>query len=480
MFEQRIDIQESESLTLAKLLGNASIAAWDEAGVLIRLPAGEEADLTVEQAEGGPSISARVTCEVHMPAGLPVQVREAKGNLSATGISSLNAEQVRGRLKLSDVGEARLAEVFGGLEARGLRSLSVVGTIFGSASLKHVERADLQNVRGNLAVRAVSHVHGSRIGGNLIAKEVDGSLHIDEVGGNAPLKNIGAEVRLGQVAGDLLGKNLTGGAHVPKIGGNLVLGGEIGQGRSYQFSARGNAVLGLAEGAGAHLTLTARGKFIVSTALSGEVREGRTLSGTIGDGGAEIAVEAGGNLVLGGKDEGRIGLVGVEVAEGLVRQIEEGLVRPIEEGVSAIDLDAIGRQVGAEMDQAMSRLRVKLESVDWETVGARSQQAVERAMEQLQRNMDRMAANAARHQERFERKLERQKLRMEREARRAQEHRRAGAEFAAADEPAGGTYEEYEPEPGPDLDEERLSILRMLEQGQISPEEAEMLLDALQ
>jgi hypothetical protein len=35
-------------------------------------------------------------------------------------------------------------------------------------------------------------------------------------------------------------------------------------------------------------------------------------------------------------------------------------------------------------------------------------------------------------------------------------------------------------EPEPDLDEERLSILRMVEQGQISPEEAEMLLDALQ
>lgn len=465
MFEQRIDIQESESLTLAKLLGNASIAAWDEAGVLIRLPAGEEADLTVEQAEGGPSVSARVTCEVHMPAGLPVQVREAKGNLSATGISSLNAEQVRGRLKLSDVGEARLAEVYGGLEARGLRSLSVVGTIFGSASLKNVERADLQNVRGNLAVKAVSHVHGSRIGGNLIAKEVDGSLHIDEVGGNAPLKNIGAEVRLGQVAGNLLGKNLTGGAHVPKIGGNLVLGGEIGQGRSYQFSARGNAVLGLAEGAGAHLTLTARGKFIVSTALSGEVREGRTLSGTIGDGGAEIVVEAGGNLVLGGKDGARIEM-GAGLAEEVARQIEEGL--------AGIDLDAIGRQVGAEMDEAMSRLRVKLEGVDWETAGVRAQQAVERAMGQLQRNMDRMATEAARQQERFQR-------RMEREAhRRQREDRGVGVEITFGDDPSGGAYEEAEGQPGPDLDEERLSILRMLEQGQISPEEAEMLLDALQ
>jgi hypothetical protein len=252
---------------------------------------------------------------------------------------------------------------------------------------------------------------------------------------------------------------------VPKIGGNLVLGGEIGQGRSYQFSARGNAVLGLAEGAGAHLTLTARGKFIVSAALSGEVREGRTLSGTIGDGGAEIAVEAGGNLVLGGKDGARIEM-GAGLAEEVARQIEEGL--------AGIDLDAIGRQVGAEMDEAMSRLRVKLEGVDWETAGVRAQQAAERAMGQLQRNVDRMAAEAARQQERFQR-------RMEREAhRRQREDRGVGVEITFGDDPSGGAYEEAEGQPGPDLDEERLSILRMLEQGQISPEEAEMLLDALQ
>jgi hypothetical protein len=36
-----------------------------------------------------------------------------------------------------------------------------------------------------------------------------------------------------------------------------------------------------------------------------------------------------------------------------------------------------------------------------------------------------------------------------------------------------------EPIPEPDLEEERLTILRMVEQGQVTPEEAEMLLDAL-
>lgn len=469
MFEQRIEVQEGESLTLAKVLGNASISAWDEADVLIRLPRGEEADLTVEQAEGGPKVSSRVTCEVRMPTGLPAQVREAKGNLAVTGISSLEAEQVRGKLTLSDVGEARLAEVYGGLQAKGLMSVSVVGTIFGNAGLKNVGSADLQNVRGNLVAKAVGRLRGSRIGGNLTVKEMEGTLNVDQVGGNATLKNIGGAVTLGQVAGNLTGKSLAGGAKVPKIGGNLVLGGEIGPGCTYQFSARGNAVLGLPEEASAHLTLTARGKLAISTALTEEGREGRTLTGTVGDGGAEIAVKAGGNIVLGGEDGEKIEM-GAEVAEEVMRQIEEGL--------AAIDLDAIGRQVGAEMEEAMSRLQVKLESVDWDVVGVRTQQAVERAMGHMQRNMDRVMVKAARKQDRLEQKLERKRRRMERKALKRQrtEGHGAGVEVTVGN----GPVEDYEAEPGPDLDEERLSILRMLEQGQIAPEEAEMLLDALQ
>jgi hypothetical protein len=107
-------------------------------------------------------------------------------------------------------------------------------------------------------------------------------------------------------------------------------------------------------------------------------------------------------------------------------------------------------------------------------------------MERMQHDMDRMVVRASRHQERLEQRLERQKRRMERKAQKLQrqEARRTGVEIVVGDDPAEDAYEEYGPEPGlepgPDLDEERLSILRMLEQGQIAPEEAEMLLDALQ
>ncbi|HSR29540.1 MAG TPA: hypothetical protein VLY63_03175 [Anaerolineae bacterium] len=458
MFEKRIQIGEGDCLTFLEMASNVAVVAWDGTDVLLRLRDGQEEDLIVEETEAGPQVSARVGCEAQVPVSLPIKIREVRANMQATGVSELDAEQVRGNLRLSNVEKATLAEVYGNLKADEMMSLRVVGTVFGDARIASLGSADLQNVRGNLQTRDTEHLRTGRIGGNLQVKGMGSALSADQVGGNATLKDVAGAVALDQVAGNLAAKNLSGGAKVPKIGGNLTLDGEISAGRTYHFQTRGNATLRLPEGASAHVTLSAKGKILSSVALSDEVREGDTLRGTLGDGGAEIAIEAKGNIMLGGGSSE----VGADLGAEISRQIEESL--------EAIDFEAIGRQVSGEMDAALSRLQVKLESVDWEQMGARSQQAVERAMEQMRLNMDRMVEKAARHQARVER-------RMEREQRRADpmEHRRRHKAQVQEDE------ESYEPlEPEPNLDEERLSILRMVEQGQISPEEAEMLLDALQ
>jgi hypothetical protein len=473
MFETRIQIEKGQRLTLVEIAGDLTISSWDEADVLILLRDGEERDLTVEQMETGPAVSARAAGEVKVPAASAVAVRQVLGNLKASGLVELNAEQVRGNLKLSEIDQAVIAEVYGNLKAETAAVLRLVGTVHGNATLSAVQSADLQNVRGNLRVKTADHLRASRIGGNLEAKELSGTLDADQVGGNAVLKGIAGVVTLDQVAGNLTAKNLSGGAQVPTIGGNLVLNGGLGTGCTYQFHARGNAVLRLPEGSSAHLTLRARGQILPTLTLADQRREGDTLTGTLGDGGAEIAVEAAGNITLTGGEA----TIGVELGEEISRQMEESL--------QAIDLEEIGRQVSEEMEAALSRLQVKLEGVDWERIGVHTQQTVERAMEQMRRNMDRMADKAARHQERLEQKMERERRRYEERARRhaAEAHRHAVEvdvpDWPAAEMPrAEGIYEPAEP--APNLDEERLSILRMVEQGQITPEEAEMLLDALQ
>ncbi len=459
MVERRIQIGEGGRLTLAEMGSDVALYGWEQAEVLLRLPDGGEQDLTVEATENGPAVSARAACEVRVPRQVPVAVRQVLGNLKVKGLADLNAEQVRGNLKLDQVGQVVVAEVYGNLKVDETASLRVVGTVYGDAHLDEVSEADLQNVRGTLRAKESDRVRASRIGGDLQAKEITGALAADQVGGNALLKEIGGRVTLDRVAGNLVARQLTGGAGVARVGGNLVWNGALGGGCTYRFQVDGNAVLRLPEEANAHLTLVARGSLLSSLKLADEEREGSRLTGRLGDGGAEIAVEAGGNLVLGGGEAAGH----VDLGEEIARQVEEGL--------RAIDLEAIGRRASEEMEQAMSRLRVKLESVDWDRIGRQTQQAIERAMERVERDAERMAERAARYQARWER-------RAGREARRQGPQVRPPAAMAGAEEWQVGEADEPSV-PAPDLDEERLSILKMVEQGQITPAEAELLLDAL-
>lgn len=462
MFKTTIQLEEGQGLTLVEFASSLTVAGWDGEDVQIRLRDGQSGDLTIEQAETGPAVSARMGCEVRVPHSLPVKIRQARANVQVKDIVDLDAEQVRGNLRLNAVDKAVLAEVYGNLRASEMSSLRLVGTVFGDASLKSVQHADLQNVRGNLNGKGLETLRASRIGGNLNAKEIGGSLKVDQVGGNAVLKGVKGAVVMEQVAGNLVAKDLMGGAGVPKIGGNLVLNGQIAEGSTYHFSARGNATLRLPQDAGAHLTLMAKGKTQSSLPLASQEQVDGKLVGTLGNGGTEIAIEAKGNILLGGCGPA----IGVELGDEISRQVDESL--------QAIDLEAIGRQVSGEMESAMSRLQVKLESVDWERIGLQTQDSVEKAMEQMRRNMDRVVEKAARQQEKLDRKLERERQRQARAERRHRSEGQVEVSGMAQEE----AYESLEPEP--DLEEERLSILRMVEQGQISPGEAEMLLDALE
>ncbi len=500
MFERRIELEEGQGLTLTSMLGSTALTGWDEADVLIRLREGGEEELTVEITDAGVLVSARTPCEVKAPATLPVTVQEAQSNLKVTNLADLNVEQVRGSLSLSDVSKAVVAEVYGGLRARGGSSLRMVGTVYGSARVKAVETVHLHNVRGSLRVKAAQQLRVSRISGSLRAAEIGGPLEADRVGGNAVLKEVKGAVTINQVAGNLVASDLPSGAKAGRIGGNLAFSGDLGAGCTYHFKADGNAAVQLTESANAHVTLSARGHVLSTWDLTDEEQEGNTLTGVLGEGGSELVVEAKGNAILGGGPESPGAKLRVEIK----RQIEEGLgaipdleaiSKQVEESIQAIDMEAIERQVNAGMDQALSRLRVKLESVDWDRVGRSTERAVTRAMEHLQRDMEHLAQRAARQPQRLaERAVRQQQLlirRAEREARRLgrmelnlrrseerMRQRHADVTVEDAPEPAWEAQGADEIE-SPDLDEERLSILRMVEQGQITPEEAEMLLDAL-
>jgi len=486
MIEKQIPLAEGAQVTLLEMAGDLKVSGWDEAYVQVELDGDEEKDLRVGESPSGVELSARTSCEVYVPAGAPVTIRQAMGNVKVKEVQAVfKTEQVHGDLRLSDMGEVVIDTAHGNLKAGDLSTLRVTDVVSGNATIKSMESADLRAVQGNLQAKALGRLQVGRVAGDLVAKDVEGPVSAEQADGNAMLKDIGGMVTIDKVGGNLVARDLLGGVRAGRVGGNLVLSGDLGSGCTYQFRAGGNAALKLADDANASVTLKAGGRVVSTAALAEEVRTENSLSGILGDGGSEVTVEAGGNVILG--YPGRVSWH--EDEEGLWEEAEDErgpcgislgdeISRQVEESLRAIDVEAISRKAGEEIERAMAQMRAKLESIDWARVGHHAEGAMERALGQMQRELDRMSEKAARQQEKMQRAAEQRQRQAERHAeRQAEQQRRPAARAHTVTWQAG--QPRPTPAPAPSFDEERLSILTMVEQGQITIQEAETLLDAL-
>ena len=280
-------------------------------------------------------------------------------------------------------------------------------------------------VRGNVTLAEVGPVALGEGLGNLSARGVAGDMAADDLKGNARVRDVEGGVRLAQVAGNLIAEELQGGLEADSVRGNARLGPAFAPGATYRVRASGNLTLVLPAEANVRLTLRAAGR-IRSDLLGLDLQtvDGET-TGTLGAGGALVEADARGNVML----------------------------RPLEPGETfGIDasLDDLGARIEWQVNDAMAELATRLESSlgRWDPEPMRRK--IQDATEQARRKAEQAAERARMRAERAERRWQR----------------------ASGERPR--------PQPQPASDEERLRVLRMVEQGQLTPEQASDLLAALE
>ena len=301
-----------------------------------------------------------------------------------------------------------------------------VDRVLGNLRVEGVTGAlTLGGVHGNVSLRGVGPVALDEGLGNVIARDVLGDLAGGEVKGNARIHGLKGKATLKRVAGNLVADDLQGGLDVERGRGNALLGPTFASGATYRLQADGNLRVRLLPDASLRLALRAAGRvrsLVPDVTL--ETTDGET-TGTLGDGEAALEAEVGGNVVL--------------------RAMEPG--QAFEMG---IDLEGLGARIEWQVNEAVAELATRLESslalADSEPIRRRVDEATEQAR--------RKAEQAA----------ERARMRAERAERRWQ--RASGARTR--------------PKPKPASDEERLRVLRMVEEGRLTPEQASDLLAALE
>jgi hypothetical protein len=274
----------------------------------------------------------------------------------------------------------------------------------------------LNSVNGDAVLQDVGPLMLKSVQGDLSVRGVNGDVQIDTVRGDAKLKRVSGATAINKVAGDFIASDLGGGLAANNVNGDISLQTTLSAGQTYVAKAAGDIVLRL-DGGGGQFTLNCKGDLRVRVPLTNWTGNNRSGTGTYGDGSAQVTLLANGDL----------------------------LVLPGTAGAS-IDPDVLSEQVEAMIESAMSQFESQMSQV-------------QRDLEQRFSKMDKQAEKAARNAER---------------AKRRAEHAAGSWGFSMGRPPAPPPPSE------PVTDQERLLILKMVEEGKVTVDQAAQLLSALE
>jgi DUF4097 and DUF4098 domain-containing protein YvlB len=319
--------------------------------------------------------------------------------------------------------------------------------IGGSANLKNVYGEILiEKIGGSLNLKLANDVHVNKVGGSANIKAIEGNVQLGSVGGSLNIKAVAGDVSVDQVAGSTNLKAIEGNLSVREAQGTVNL---RDAGPDVDINTRGNASIQLNSLDHGEYRIESDGNVFcrLRMADSGEVSlhsgagaihiqsEGSNQSLrsqdhnlSFGDGSGRLEIDAAGSITLDTRSGGRSLTLDIDFDEDLAEDW----------GDFADDLT---EQISGQMEGQLEELNKKLELM----------------RERLHQSTDRGLRQAERQIERAQRRLHR-KLATPRPPR-----------------PPGRVKKS-----DPVSEAERLSVLQMVQKKQISVDEAEMLLNALE
>jgi len=396
--EQTFETGQTPQVRLESIGGNLTLRGWEEPRVWVR--GGE--NLHAQQLENTIVVSADGDCRVHVPYQAVAALRSVSGDAQVTELQgALTIDSVSGNLRLADIGAV-----------------------------------SVKNVSGDLSIRKSA-----------------GDVAVQNVSGNATCLQIEGQVVVANCSGDILARDVTGDVNV-HAGGDITLRLVAGAG-NVQGHAGGDVRCRIAEEYQAQVRLACGGDIRIKRLDAPFTRARQSATFTLGEGGHNLALHAGGDIVLSGPraDDDEDGVfIDVEIQHEMAERAGE-LVQQVAEQIEA-QVESLARQ----LDDRLAAMG------SGEEIAAKVQMKIQNVMRRAE---EKIAAAT--------RRAEEQAKRAERRAARHGDFRHGPGPIAPPPPPRPS---QPKPPAGPS-DEERMQILQMLEQGKISVEQAEQLLAAM-
>ncbi|MBV7332748.1 hypothetical protein KFU94_31865 [Chloroflexi bacterium TSY] len=353
-----------------------------------------------------------------------------------------------------------------------------VGNVSGDGKIYDVQgEITCASLGGNLKARRTGSIRAGSIGGEFRAKQIEGDISIQSAGGNSVLMDVHGAIEALKTGGNIVLSNVVGSTKAT-AGGNAKL--HLTQIHDYQYevSAGGDLKCYLPAQSNATIELESRaGKLQIRGVELDEEPVGGHIHFTMGNGDASLDFSAGGKIAFYGQTE-----------EGRKMRDDEEQAHERDDHVH-VDYDFdFGRDFDFDLERELGARLGHLGEMLSERVQAKVHKALqqaERAISEAMTQAEKRVAKAERQAEHLHstmRDRRRGHRHEHRQRRRERQRQRRYATRTSSHEssPSAQAPKASAPASSPVVsDEERMMILRMVEEDKISVEQAEKLLAAL-
>jgi hypothetical protein len=433
------------------------------------------------------------------------------GDLGVSAVAEIEVEHIAGDMELRESDHARIGRVDGDVTARNIGKRLEIGAVGGDCRVEDALEAAVAigTVGSDLRVNTAAGLQLGTVESDAAIQAVAGNLEFGSISDDLSLADVGGNIKGGSVGDDAVLRGMGGSIEIGSIGGDLSLEARFPADSVSRLNVAGDTALHLPAQPSLRLRATVRGDASGPASLS----NGGRLELDYGAGAALLELQVGGDLAVRGggsphssssssgsaadfadfdrsmRDFGRemgelgreLGRLGQELGRELAAAFAEGgwsrgagIADEVAENVDRRKRRAEAE--AAKQARRAERLRVKINEREWQLDPER----LERIKEQARRAAAEGLAGAL---ETVERAIGRMRAGVPP----APDTASASAATASAatgatiridieDQPAGA-----EPQPADaDRRRERETILRLVAEGRISPEEGDMLLEALE
>jgi hypothetical protein len=419
MAKERIETGKAPFLQIT-CPGNLKIKGWTEPAVLVK---GAGYELT--EAEKATTLELAGDGVLLVPAAASISVVQVGGDLAIRNVDGqITISAATGDVNLRGLAGAELGTVSGDLAVRHLNGPLSVDEIMGAASLRSLGDLSINNIYGDLAARNVDgSVAVASVAGDTGFGAVKGDITLEKVLGDVNLRNIGGQCQVAEALGDIrLRGGLTTGKHHLNAAGNIAIRWPAEEPLIVEASASG---------------------FDIRLPLEDVVEENGQLSGRQGDGDTILLLEARGRVILKETDT---------FSEPWGDQPDDQIDMEFD-----FDLSGLGQHIASEINNRIG---------EWSTRFESSFDA------EMSADIERRVRDAA---ARAERAAERAMRQAEKAAKKARWQAKSGGWTPPTGPPRPAASKEKKA-----TQAEQLKILRMVENGVISPDEAATLLEAIE